>query len=248
MDLGGTLASTINVHTYRRLMARLGFGEEPAVAFVSRRSSSVLPDERLLRHLDVDCRAVILGSPDVNPERELPDGSLSDEWQTLWKHVGEGQHFINVAWAVRRARSPTRRWSKHSRGRTRSIPAASARCAARPRRCGRPRTRPSSWCSGVGAVHQIQFMRGYAAALEDLLAAPDFVQAFLERYADFWTCMTERALEDGRRPGGSDHVRGRPGDAAGAGDEPGALPAADQAYARPHGAGDQEVRQAGAAA
>jgi uroporphyrinogen decarboxylase len=48
---------------------------------------------------------------------------------------------------------------------------------------------------GVGAVHQIQFMRGYAAALEDLLAAPDFVQAFLERYADFWTCMTERALD-----------------------------------------------------
>ncbi len=48
---------------------------------------------------------------------------------------------------------------------------------------------------GVGAVHQIQFMRGYAAALEDLIAAPDFVQAFLERYADFWTCMTERALE-----------------------------------------------------
>ncbi|NTV04643.1 hypothetical protein HGA89_07030, partial [bacterium] len=49
---------------------------------------------------------------------------------------------------------------------------------------------------GVGAVHQIQFMRGYAAALEDLIAAPDFVQAFLDRYADFWTCMAERALEE----------------------------------------------------
>ncbi len=108
VDLGGTLASTINVHTYRRLMARLGFGEDPAVAFVSRRSNSVLPDERLLRHLDVDCRAVVLGSPDVNPERELPDGSLSDEWQTLWKHVGEGQHYINVRWAVRRQGAGTR--------------------------------------------------------------------------------------------------------------------------------------------
>ena len=48
---------------------------------------------------------------------------------------------------------------------------------------------------GVGVVHQIQFMRGYAEALADFLAAPDFVQAFMERYADFWTCMTERALE-----------------------------------------------------
>jgi len=96
VDLGGSLASTLNVHTYRRLMARLGFGDDPAVAFLSRRSNSVLPDERLLARLDVDCRAVILGNPDVNPERELPDGSLLDEWRTTWKHVGEGQHFINT--------------------------------------------------------------------------------------------------------------------------------------------------------
>ena len=95
VDLGGTLASTLNVHTYRRLMNHLGFGEDPPVAFLSRRSNSVLPDERLLQRLDVDCRAVILGNPDLHPERELPDGSLIDEWQTLWKHIGEGQHFIN---------------------------------------------------------------------------------------------------------------------------------------------------------
>ena len=194
VDLGGTLASTINVHTYRRLMALLGFGEDPAVSFVSRRSSSVLPDERLLRHLDVDCRAVVLGSPDVNPERELPDGSLSDEWQTLWKHVGEGQHFINVhgpfvgkepdpalvaAFPWPNPLDPGRFRALRSQAQTLRMASDAALILV----------------LGVGAVHQIQFMRGYAAALEDLIAAPDFVQAFLERYADFWTCMTERALE-----------------------------------------------------
>ncbi len=87
VDIGGTLASTINLHAYRRLMAHLGYGGEPPVAHLSRRSCSVLPDERLLRHLDVDCRAVILGSPDAFPEQELPDGSLRDEWGVTWRRV-----------------------------------------------------------------------------------------------------------------------------------------------------------------
>jgi uroporphyrinogen decarboxylase len=49
---------------------------------------------------------------------------------------------------------------------------------------------------GVGPVHQIQFMRGYAGSLEDLIVAPDFVQAFMERYVDFWIRLTERALQE----------------------------------------------------
>ncbi len=96
MDLGGTLASTINVHAYRRLMAHLGFGEDAPMAYVSRRANSILPDERLLARLGVDCRAVVLGNPDAAPERELPDGSLTDEWGVTWKHLGAGQHYINT--------------------------------------------------------------------------------------------------------------------------------------------------------
>jgi uroporphyrinogen decarboxylase len=38
-------------------------------------------------------------------------------------------------------------------------------------------------------------MRGYAASLEDLIVAPDFVEAFLERYLDFWTRLTKAALQ-----------------------------------------------------
>ena len=194
VDLGGTLASTLNVHTYRRLMTHLGFGDDPSVAFLSRRSNSVLPDERLLQRLDVDCRAVILGNPDHHPERELPDGSLTDEWQIVWKRIGEGQHFINAggpfsgkepdpalveAYAWPNPLDPGRFRTLRSQAQT--LRAASDAAII--------------LVLGVGAVHQIQFMRGYAAALEDLIAAPDFVQAFLDRYADFWTCMTERALE-----------------------------------------------------
>ena len=194
VDLGGTLASTINIHTYRRLMQHLGFGEDPPVAFLSRRSNSVLPDERLLQRLDVDCRAVILADPHNNPEREMPDGSLRDEWGITWKHIGEGQHFINAdgpfcnkepgpalveAFRWPDPLDPGRFHSLRSQAQTLRTASDAAIILV----------------LGVGAVHQMQFMRGYAAALEDLIAAPDFVQAFLARYADFWTRMTERALE-----------------------------------------------------
>jgi len=194
VDLGGTLASTLNIHTYRRLMARLGFGDDPPVAFLSRRSNAVLPDERLLQRLDVDCRAVILGNPETSPERELPNGSLADEWQVTWRHIGEGQHFINADGPFYRkepdpALVAAFKWPNPldpGRFRTLRSQAQTLRSAS---------DAAIILVLGVGVVHQIQFMRGYAEALADFLAAPDFVQAFMERYADFWTCMTERALE-----------------------------------------------------
>lgn len=195
VDLGGTLASTINIHAYRRLMAHLGFGEAPPIAYLSRRSNSVLPDERLLAYLDVDCRAVILDNPDANPERQLADGSLYDEWGITWRHVGEGQHFINAGGPFYGQEPDPALVEKfawpdpHDPGRFRTLRSQAESHRART-------DAAIILVLGVGAVHQIQFMRGYAAALEDLIVAPDFVQAFLERYVDFWVRLTERALRE----------------------------------------------------
>ena len=194
MDLGGTLASTINVHAYRRLMAHLGFGADAPMAYVSRRANSILPDERLLTRLDVDCRAVVLGNPDAAPERELPDGSLTDEWGVTWKHLGAGQHYINTDGPFYR-KDPDPAileefpWPDPlDPGRLRGVQEQAE--------AHRARTDAAViLVLGVGPVHQLQFMRGYAASLEDLIVAPDFVEAFLERYLDFWTRLTERALQ-----------------------------------------------------
>jgi uroporphyrinogen decarboxylase len=195
VDLGGTLASTINIHAHRRLMAHLGFGADAPVAYLSRRSNSVLPDERLLKHLDVDCRAVILDNPDVNPEREQPDGSLHDEWGITWKHLGEGQHFINADGPFYNQEADPALVGKFAwpdpldPGRFRTLRSQA--------HTHRERTDAAViLVLGVGAVHQIQFMRGYAASLEDLIAAPEFVHAFMERYVDFWVRLTERALQE----------------------------------------------------
>ncbi len=195
VDLGGTLASTINIHAYRRLMAHLGFGADAPIAYLSRRSNSVLPDEHLLTALDVACRAVILDQPDLNPERELPDGSLYDEWGITWKHLGEGQHFINADGPFYRQEPDPALVEKFAwpdpldPGRFRSL--------RRQAEAHRARTDAAIiLVLGVGTVHQIQFMRGYAASLEDLLIAPDFVRAFMDRYVDFWVHLTEHALQE----------------------------------------------------
>ena len=195
VDLGGSLASTINIHAYRRLMAHLGFGDDPPVAYLSRRSNSVLPEERLLQYLGVDCRAVILESPDAYPEREVPDGSLFDEWGITWKHLGSGQHYINTDGPFYRQDPDPGLLEKFAwpepldpgRFRTLRKQAQAHRAAS---------DAALILVLGVGAVHQIQFMRGYTSSLEDLILAPDFVRAFMERYTDFWGCMVERALQE----------------------------------------------------
>lgn len=193
VDIGGTLASTLNIHAYRRLMAHLGFAADPTPAYLSRRSNSVLPDERLLRHLDVACRAVVLGGPDASPERELPDGSLCDEWGVLWQSVGEGRHYINTGGPFS-AEEPEPdllerfRWPDPlDPGRFRDL-----RAQAEVHRASSDAA--TILVLGPGMIHQYQFMRGYAASLEDLIVAQDFIRAFLDRYVEFWIRMTERAL------------------------------------------------------
>ncbi len=193
VDIGGTLASTLNIHIYRRLMAHLGYDGHAPVAYVSRRSNAVLPDEQLLKRLDVDCRAVVLGDPDARPERELPDGSIYDEWGVTWRHVGEGQHFINRDGPFHGVEADAALVDKFQwpdpadAGRFRSL-----RSQAQTHRAASDAA--VILILGTGPVHQLQFMRGYAAALEDLIAAPEFVRAFMQRHADFWTRMATEAL------------------------------------------------------
>jgi len=71
VDLGGTLASTINVHAYRRLMADLGFGQDaplpicPPLQQRPARRAAARPPGRGLPRGDP-------GHADATPERELP--------------------------------------------------------------------------------------------------------------------------------------------------------------------------------
>ncbi|MBI4841684.1 MAG: hypothetical protein HY803_11540, partial [candidate division NC10 bacterium] len=129
------------------------------------------------------------------PERVLPDGSLYDEWGITWKHVGEGQHFINADGPFYNQEPDPALVDKFAW----PDPLDPGRFRTLRKQAETHRTNTDAaiiLVLGVGAVHQIQFMRGYAASLEDLIVAPDFVRAFMVRYVDFWIRLTERALQE----------------------------------------------------
>ncbi|HZT31933.1 MAG TPA: uroporphyrinogen decarboxylase family protein [Bryobacteraceae bacterium] len=78
MDLGSARFTGMVKPAYEHLRAHLGFGEPGPIT--DRMQQLVDMDERVLRYLDVDARAVSHGSPDHGGDLELGPGRYMDEW------------------------------------------------------------------------------------------------------------------------------------------------------------------------
>jgi hypothetical protein len=70
-------------HGLRQLL-----GLEDSVPPYRSGSSANYYDERILEHLDVDFRHLWFSSPDRPKRRRMPDGTVLDEWGTLWSSTG----------------------------------------------------------------------------------------------------------------------------------------------------------------
>ena len=69
LDLGSTGCTTLTAKAHERLRAYLGLPSEPPPAWLSSRSTTVFPDEAILRQFDVDARGILLGTPLSRPDR-----------------------------------------------------------------------------------------------------------------------------------------------------------------------------------
>ena len=195
LDLGSTLASTMTIGAHERLREHLGLPSNPPPAVFSRRSCTVIPDAVILDRFDVDLRPVLMGAPELRPDREIGPSAFEDEWGVTWSQP-EGGHFINRGGPFEGVDEPTvadldrHDWPEpDDPGRFRGL-------GHRAREA-----RERSECAvvlnlGVGPVHQCQFLRGYAEWLEDLLLRPAFAEGMLEWVADFWIVASRRALEE----------------------------------------------------
>ncbi|MBI4877230.1 MAG: hypothetical protein HY822_21595 [Acidobacteria bacterium] len=194
-DLGATLATTLTAGAHRRLREHLGLpaGEEPP--FFSRRSSTVLPDEAILQRFDVDARAVLLGGPELCPDRDLGGGSFADEWGITWSRPHEG-HYLNTDGPFYRIEDPSPRLLDQFSAPDPADPGRFRGLRERARALHQGTDYAVVLGLGVGPVHQCQFLRGYGEWLEDLLARPAFAEGLLELAADFWIAVTTRALEE----------------------------------------------------
>jgi len=194
IDLGSTLATTLTVGAQERL--RLEFGlPEATPRILSRRSGTVIPDEAILERFDIDTRALLLGTPERRPDREISATAFIDEWGVTWSKP-EGGHYINTAGPFHHLDEPSARDVERHDWPEPDDPGRYRGLRERARALSEQTDYAIVLGLGVGPVHQCQFLRGYAEWLEDLIARPAFAQALIERVTDIWTAIARRALEE----------------------------------------------------
>ena len=93
VDIAGTGATQINFDAYNNLKAYLGLDHGPT-RMLSGRSHIAVVDDEILRRLDVDCRGIRPPGPDISPERDLPDGSIIDNWGVTWAKPAKGHYYV----------------------------------------------------------------------------------------------------------------------------------------------------------
>ncbi|MCW5978515.1 MAG: hypothetical protein KIT09_10575 [Bryobacteraceae bacterium] len=193
VDLGSTLASTITIGAQRRLRGWLGMGEDAPVELFSRRSGTVIPDEAILERFGACARPVILGAPEIRPDRPLTDLSFVDEWGITWAKPGEG-HYLNLEGPFSGLENPGTADLDRFAWPDPSDPGRFRGLRERARTLHEETPYAVVLGLGVGPVHQGQFLRGYAPWLEDLVANPSFAAGLLERVADVWIAIATEAL------------------------------------------------------
>lgn len=196
MDLGSTIATTMTAPAHASMRAYLGLPAEPPPADFVARAAMVIPDEVILRRLDVDARPLLLGSPDATPERDVAQGVKVDgDWKTTWvKHAGT--HYIVTDGPFFQLENPTLAdlekfpWPDPSDlGRYRTL-------RARAKKLHDETDYAVILNLGNGPTHQCQFVRGYSQFLEDLLIRPSFAEALMDRTVDFFVQVADRALQE----------------------------------------------------
>jgi uroporphyrinogen decarboxylase len=92
-DLGSSRVTGMVKASYEKLCAHLGFGRPGAV--VDRMQQVVAMDEEVLRHFDVDVRAISPGLPDRGGDQELSDSRYADEWGVV-RRQPPGCHYYEL--------------------------------------------------------------------------------------------------------------------------------------------------------
>jgi len=96
VDFGGTYATSISLGAYENLIGHLRL--EATTKVIRKWADVVQPDEKVLRHFDIDTRMIVPRCDDEWNEwwrlKPLPDGSFLDEWGITWGKPDTGNYFI----------------------------------------------------------------------------------------------------------------------------------------------------------
>jgi uroporphyrinogen decarboxylase len=189
LDLGGTYASGIIAGAYQQLKAYLHLAEDTDATLIAGRSSVVQVEEPILQRFQIDTRKVTVNIPD-NWITRHPDGTQTDGWGITWGRP-EGGHFyvIHSPFAAEPSLEALARhpWPDPDDPRiTDGLAAEVVRLRATDHAV--VLNLPSR------LIHQIQFLRGYAESLMDLLINQTFIEALMDRITDINVRIAENVL------------------------------------------------------
>ncbi|MBI4585132.1 MAG: hypothetical protein HY717_14060 [Planctomycetes bacterium] len=190
VDLGGSLATSINIGAYEKLKRHLGL-TTPNEVF-SLRSMIARVEDELLERFDIDTRSLpMLGNS--RPTERLPDGGYRDEWGVVRARPDAEGHFMDVANPLDRELGPADLeaypWpDPDDPGYTQGL-AEAARKLHQETDCAVILSLPA------GPLHQAQWLRGYERWMMDLASDVELYEALMEKVVGLWLRIAERMIE-----------------------------------------------------
>ena len=188
LDIGGSLATGINVGAYRALKEFLGL-DTPTV-LMSRRSQTAVVEDTVRERLGIDTAGILARGP-LDAEVLLPDGGYRDEWGVVRHKPKTGHYYVT--------RPPFAGHPTLSDLAAFPWPEPDDPGYVQDLRKEHQALRGTDYAIilslPVGFVHQAQFMRGYAEYLVDLLVAPRFAEELMDRILEIHLAVTGRMLK-----------------------------------------------------
>ena len=191
VDLGSTRATTMIIASYDNLKEYLGLNHETRLMW--KYQNSVVPDETILKRLDIDTRLLLLGDFKKKPAKIIDADSFIDVWGTTWKKTPAG-HFINAEGPFQKG-DPEIEILENFDWPDPNDPGLYEGLKERAESL-----RKSTDCAIVldlpnAIMLQGWFVRGFAEWLTDLYMNKEFACRLMDIITDIWTRIVERALE-----------------------------------------------------
>jgi len=195
LDFASHNCSGITARAYEGLRVHLGVPPQPPPAVFSKKASTVIPDETILRRYDVDARPLLPGSPDARPDKDIAEGVVIDEWGVTWSRHGQS-HFYATDGPFHHLDEPTLKDLEAYSWPDPADPGRFRGLRERARKLRRETDYAIVLSFNVGPMTIGQWIRGFSQWLSDLLINPLFSQGLTEGITDFWIKFALRALEE----------------------------------------------------
>jgi uroporphyrinogen decarboxylase len=191
LDFGSSNATTIVMPAYENLKTCLGLEHE--TKFLAKRARTVIPDESVLRRLDIDTRPLFLGDYTGRMSHYIDEHTFQDSWGTTWKKAPDG-HFINAIGPFQN-KDPDVALLESFNWPDADNPGLFEGLRERAEALHKGTDYAVILVLPVGIVHQCQFIRGFAEYLMDLVSNEEYVCRMMDIVAGIWIKIAQNALD-----------------------------------------------------